>query len=132
MFGRGSKTRKPRIETLIGPTTVVHGDLEFSGGLHIDGRVAGNVRAPLDSDSALSVSERGCIEGGVEAPNVVLNGIVNGDIRARDQVVLGAQARVRGNVTYGNIEISLGAEIQGRLVQNPPETPVVAVRASAS
>jgi cytoskeletal protein CcmA (bactofilin family) len=132
MFGRGSKLRKPRIETLVGATTLVHGDLEFSGGLHIDGRVAGNVMAPLDSDSTLSVSEHGCIEGGVQAPNVVLDGVVKGDIRARDRVVLGAHARVRGNVTYGIIEITLGAEIQGRLVQNAPETPAVAVRASAT
>ena len=120
MFGRAAKSREPRIETLLSATTRIQGDLEFSGGLHVDGRIAGNVRAPMDSDSTLSVSEQGCIEGGVEAPNVVLNGVVKGDINARDRVVLGANAKVQGNVTYGNIEISLGAEIKGKLVQTAP------------
>jgi cytoskeletal protein CcmA (bactofilin family) len=129
MFGRAPKP--PRIETLLGATTRIQGDLDFSGGLHVDGRVSGNVRAPMDSDSTLSVSEQGCIEGEVEAPNVVLNGVVKGDIKARDKVVLGANARVQGNVTYGNIEIALGAEIQGRLVQSAP-TPAMAVASRAS
>ena len=64
----------------------------------------------------MSVSEHGVIEGSIEAPHVVLNGTVNGDIMASERVVLGAKARVRGNVSYGVIEMALGAEITGRLI----------------
>ena len=42
---------------------------------------------------------------------MVLNGTVRGDIRARERVVLGATARVQGNVHYGVIEMTLGAQI---------------------
>ena len=35
--------------------------------------------------STLSVSEQGCIEGSVIVPNIVLNGIVKGDIEAGDR-----------------------------------------------
>ena len=116
MFGRDSK-QTARIETLIGETVRLQGDLDFSGGLHLDGRIAGNVRAPDASGSTLSVSEAGTIEGAVEVPNVVLNGTVKGDIYARERLVLGAQAKVQGNVHYGVIEMSLGAQIQGKLTQ---------------
>lgn len=132
MFGRASKPKPPRIETLIGSTVKVQGDIEFSGGLHIDGRVAGNVKAPLEAESTLSVSEQGCIEGAVQATHVVLNGVVKGDIRACGRVVLGAQARVQGNVSYGVIEMSLGAQIRGKLVQVPAAAVPVAAGASAS
>ena len=55
--------------------------------------------------------------------NVVLNGRVNGDIVGSERVVLGAKARVRGNVHYGVIEMALGAEISGKLVpRNAAET----------
>ena len=74
MFARESKSKNPRIETLVAKSVRVHGDFDFSGGLHLDGRIAGNVRAPKDSGSTLSVSEHGCIEGAVEVPTVVLNG----------------------------------------------------------
>ena len=115
MFGRDAKLSN-RIDTLIGRTARVEGNLEFSGGLHLDGHVTGNVVAKPGTDSSISVSEHGCIEGSVEVPTVVLNGAVNGDIHARERIVLGAQARVRGNVQYGVIEMTLGAEIQGRLI----------------
>jgi cytoskeletal protein CcmA (bactofilin family) len=116
MFGRESK-HTSAIDTLVGRTVHVQGDVDFSGGLHLDGRVAGNVRAPGASGSTLSVSEHGCIEGAVEVPNVLLNGTVKGDIRASGRLVLGVNAKVQGDVHYGVIEISLGAQIQGKLMQ---------------
>jgi cytoskeletal protein CcmA (bactofilin family) len=117
MFAREPKQA---IDTLIGKTSRVQGDVEFAGGLHLDGSVAGNVRARNGAaDSTLSVSEHGSIEGSVEVPNVVLNGCVKGDILASGRVVLGSGARVQGNVRYGVIEITLGAEIQGKLSPLP-------------
>ena len=115
MFSRDSK--QAHISTLIGPASRVHGDLEFAGGLHLDGSIAGNVRADPSESSNLSVSETGSIEGNVEASNVMLNGSVRGDIVARERVVLGATARVQGNVYYGVIEMTLGAQIMGKLTR---------------
>src|SRR3981189_279334 len=113
MFSRD--TKQARIDTLIGKASRVHGDLEFTGGLHLDGSIAGNVRADPSESSGLSISETGSIEGNVEADNVMLNGTVRGDIVARERVVLGATAKVQGNVYYGVIEMTLGAEIMGKL-----------------
>lgn len=126
MFNRTEK-HAARIDTLIGRSARVQGDIEFSGGLHIDGRVTGNVRVVPGAKASLSISEHGVIEGSVEAPQVVLNGSVNGDIIASDRVVLGTKARVRGNVSYGVIEMALGAEITGRLIPGgAPEEPAAA------
>jgi cytoskeletal protein CcmA (bactofilin family) len=115
MFSRDSKPA--RIDTLIGEAARVDGNLEFAGGLHLDGSIAGNVRAVPSEGSSLSVSETGSIEGTVEARNVMLNGTVKGDIVARERVVLGATARVQGNVYYGVIEMTLGAQIMGKLTR---------------
>ncbi|HLQ13327.1 MAG TPA: polymer-forming cytoskeletal protein [Steroidobacteraceae bacterium] len=120
MFKRRENTAAS-IDTLIGRSARVQGDIEFTGGLHVDGCVAGNVRVVPGGSASLSVSEHGVIDGSVEAPQVVLNGTVNGDILARDRVVLGAKARVRGSVSYGVIEMALGAEITGRLIPAGPE-----------
>jgi cytoskeletal protein CcmA (bactofilin family) len=115
MFTRDD--RQPRIDTLIGKAARVNGDVEFQGGLHLDGHIAGGVRAAEGPDATLSVSQTGSIEGPVNVPNVVLDGTVKGDIHARERVVLGATARVEGNVYYGVIEMTLGAQIIGKLVQ---------------
>jgi cytoskeletal protein CcmA (bactofilin family) len=124
MFNRESK--QARIDTLIGKTSRLHGDLEFTGGLHLDGRITGNVTARPSTGSSLSVNEGASIEGAVEVPNVMLNGTVRGDIYARDRLILGATARVEGNVSYGVIEMTLGAEIMGKLTQVTAEPPAEA------
>ena len=115
MFGRRKQT-STRIDTLLGKTANLQGDLEFSGGLHLDGRVNGNVRSSAADGGALSVSETGFIEGRVEVTNIVMNGTVNGDMYARDRLILGGKARVNGNVHYGVIEMAPGAVITGKLI----------------
>ena len=116
MFRRRENKPAARIDTLIGRSATVQGDIEYSGGLHVDGRVLGNVRSQPGLPASLSVSEHAVIEGSVSVAHMVLNGTVNGDIVATERVALGAKARVRGNVSYGVIEMALGAEISGKLL----------------
>ena len=73
------------------------------------------------------MSESGSIEGDVQVPNVMLMGTVKGDIHARERVVLGATSRVEGNVHYGIIEMTLGAQIMGKLVRLTPKAGVAPV-----
>lgn len=124
MFTRDS--RRPRIDTLIGKAARVHGDVEFQGGLHLDGYIGGGVRSGGAPDATLSVSVTGSIDGPVNVPNVMLEGTVKGDIHARERLVLGPTARVEGNVYYGIIEMTLGAQIMGKLVRLAPEAPPAA------
>ena len=37
-----------KIDTLIGVKTSIHGDVEFAGGLHLDGRINGDVKGALE------------------------------------------------------------------------------------
>lgn len=112
----GKKRSQAPIGTLVGAETRVNGDIEFSGGFHIDGYVKGNVKSVKDERSVLSISERGCVEGAVVVPHVLLNGTVKGDVRATERVELGPKARVIGNVQYKLIEMSIGAEVNGKLI----------------
>ena len=112
----GKKRSQAPIGTLVGAETRVNGDIEFTGGFHVDGYVKGNIWSSKDESSILSISERGCVEGSVVVPHVVLNGTVKGDVRATERVELGPKARVIGNVQYKVIEMSIGAEVNGKLI----------------
>lgn len=116
MFG-SKKSSHAAINTLVGSNTRVHGDVEFTGGFLVDGYVKGNVKATDDDEHAtLSISERGCVEGSVVVPHILLNGTVKGDVRATEKVELGPKARVIGNVQYRLIEMAIGAEVNGKLI----------------
>jgi len=110
------RRRDTAITTLVGSDTRVHGDLEFKGGCLVDGFVKGNVKSVDDENATLSISERGCVEGAVMVPNVLLNGTVKGDVKATQRVELGSNARVVGNVQYSLIEMAIGAEVNGKLI----------------
>ena len=107
------------IDTLIGQNTRMTGDIEFAGGLHIDGIVNGNIVANQSTQCVLRISDKGLCEGNVNVPHVVLNGTVKGDVIANEKVELGASARVIGNVYYTLIEMAMGAEINGQLIHQP-------------
>jgi len=128
MLGKGKKgkTVSARVDTIVGQQTQVDGDLHFTGGLHVDGRVRGNVIAGEGSTSVLTVSEHGSIEGDVRVPNVILNGSVTGDVHSSERIELAAKARVTGDVHYNLIEMAMGAEVNGSLLhQNDPGASVV-------
>jgi cytoskeletal protein CcmA (bactofilin family) len=114
---------KARIDTLIGAKTRINGDVEFSGGFHIDGYINGNVKCELGGDDILSVSEAGCIEGSVVVPNIILNGVVKGDIEASGRVELGPRSQVLGSVHYTTIETAVGARITGKLIHRGRQGP---------
>ncbi|MEJ0100161.1 MAG: polymer-forming cytoskeletal protein [Pseudomonadota bacterium] len=116
MFRRKPNSN-PDIDSLLGGTTDIQGDLLFSGGLHLDGSVTGSVKAKGDGVSRLVVGESAVIAGSVEAPIVELYGVVRGDIVAVGRVVMGPRGRVEGNLQYGALEVAAGASIKGKLVK---------------
>ena len=127
MLGHGKKDRSAgaRIDTIIGQQTQISGDLHFSGGLHIDGQVKGNVIANEETASVLTVSEHGRIEGDVRVPTVFLNGSITGDVRCEERIELASKARVNGDVYYNLIEMVMGAEVNGSLLhQTDASAPV--------
>lgn len=117
---RKSRHRQREIRTLIGAGTCVVGDIDFEGGLHLDGQVKGSIVAREGSAAVLSVSPDGVVEGNVQVPEVVLEGTVMGDVVAAERVELGETARVVGNVVYRLIEMSSGAEVNGKLIHRAP------------
>lgn len=128
MLGHGKKpkTAGAKVDTIIGQQTRIEGDVHFSGGLHVDGSIKGNIIAAEGSASVLTVSEHGRIEGDVRVPTVILNGTVTGDVSSEERIELAVKARVSGDVHYRLIEMAMGAEVNGSLVhRNKAESSVV-------
>lgn len=127
MFRKESKPNN-RIDSLIGATTRIEGNVFFSGGLRVDGSVRGNVAALPDQPGTLVVSEHARIDGEVQAAHVVVNGTINGPVDARETLELQASSRVKGDVHYKSLEIQQGAVIEGRLVHHATEVKAVELK----
>lgn len=116
MGGKNKQVKSTKVHTLIGDDSEIRGDINFEGGLFIDGTIIGNVEAKLGSASIMNLSDKGTIEGTVRVPHIILNGTVIGDVYASERIELAAKARVTGNVYYNLIEMAIGAEINGQMV----------------
>jgi cytoskeletal protein CcmA (bactofilin family) len=127
MLGQGKKSKaaSARIDTIIGQQTRIEGNIHFTGGLLIDGRVKGNIIAEAGSASVLTVSEHGSIEGDVQVPVIILNGAVTGEVRSDERIELAANARVDGDVYYKLIEMAVGSAVNGSLVHREETEPSV-------
>jgi cytoskeletal protein CcmA (bactofilin family) len=118
-----SPSEKPcnTIDTLIGAKTEIKGDITFTGGLRIDGKVRGNVTAKGDANSTLVLSENAVILGSVTSPHIISNGSIKGNVRAAERIELQPRAEIAGDVYYKVIEMALGAVINGSLVREVGE-----------
>ncbi len=115
MFSK-KKIKAVQIDTLIGKNTVVKGDIHYRGGLHIEGKVQGNLVAASNEKTVLIVSEKGCVEGEVKGPVVILDGMVEGDVYSTVTLEMAQHAKVKGDVHYKFLEMEVGAEVNGSLI----------------
>ena len=117
MFGNkaGSKPQN-RIDSLVGTGTSVDGNIQFSGGLRIDGTVHGNVVSTGDEPGMLVISEQAEVVGEIRVNHVIVNGRVNGPIHASETLDLQSKAHVTGDVHYRRLEIQGGAVVQGMMM----------------
>lgn len=118
MFGQNKKQKnKCGYDSLIAQGTEVSGDVVVSGGLHIDGKVEGVIRAAANyPNTVVRLSDLGEVKGDIYAPHVIINGKVQGNVHASEHVELAAKASIEGNVYYNLIEMAMGAEVNGNLV----------------
>jgi cytoskeletal protein CcmA (bactofilin family) len=118
------KTPSPKItrssdesfETIIGPSTEIHGQIHTSHSLRIDGRVVGDIHATEVSGICIALGLSGSVHGNIHAHRVIIGGRIDGNIFVSDAAELHDSARVNGDITYEQISIESGAKINGRMI----------------
>jgi cytoskeletal protein CcmA (bactofilin family) len=123
-------TEKPcnTIDTLIGVSTDLKGDISFSGGLRIDGKVKGNIIAKSDDNSTLVLSENAVVTGDVSVPHMIINGKIKGNVRSAERLELQTRADIQGEVSYKILEIAAGAQVNGVMTRVAEKAEVVSLK----
>lgn len=119
MFGGGRKKKgaieSTKLSSLIADNLQVVGDLHFSGGLRIDGRIEGNVSGTPGGKSLIVLSANGSIAGNAKVYDAVINGTIVGDIEVEHFLELQSNAKISGNVRYRQLQMACGAVVDGNL-----------------
>jgi cytoskeletal protein CcmA (bactofilin family) len=78
--------------------------------------VEGTVEASMDS-RVVQIAEHGVFNGTVSIDIAEIRGRFDGELTARDQLIIHASGRVSGKIRYGKIKIEEGAEITGDIAR---------------
>lgn len=97
--------------SFLGGEVVVNGNIAGRGDLHIDGEVNGDV-----AGASIIIGTNGRVRGNVHADRATVAGYVEGTISA-ETLIVEKSARIAGDLSYANVSIETGAQVEGRLTQ---------------
>ena len=119
MFKKRSHLGKSieKFESIIGASLRIEGDLVATDSLRIDGVVNGNILQSESQAATIAIALGATVTGNIAARDVIVSGMVCGDIVASGRVEVVDSAKVQGNITYGSIGVTPGAKIIGQLSQ---------------
>jgi cytoskeletal protein CcmA (bactofilin family) len=98
------------INTLLGRGSEFEGKLTFEGTVRIDGTLRGEVF----SDDVLIVGEGARVEAEIDVGEIIVQGAVMGNIRAKRSIELLTPGRVKGDLTTPSLQIDKGVIFEGR------------------
>ncbi|MGH9712047.1 MAG: bactofilin family protein [Candidatus Acidiferrales bacterium] len=105
-------TNVPASASAISTGLKIHGEVTGSADLYIDGEVQGSVRM---GQSKVTVGPRGQVQADIEAREIVIEGTVQGNLKASESVRLGSASHVQGSLMTPRVAIDDGARLRGRV-----------------
>ncbi len=102
---------------VIGPSISIRGEVTGSEDLLIQGRVEGSVSLELH---AVRVGDGGHVSADIAGRVITVDGTVDGDLTATEQIVLRGSARVRGDIEAPRVVLEDGATFRGMVEMGSP------------
>ncbi len=98
------------INTLLGRGSSFEGKLTFEGTVRIDGKFKGEVF----SDDVLVIGDGAYVEAEIDIGEVIIQGTVVGNIRAKRSIEILAPGRVKGDLHTPSLQVDKGVIFEGR------------------
>jgi cytoskeletal protein CcmA (bactofilin family) len=90
----------------------VHGEISGSADLYVDGELQGKLRL---SNARVTIGPNGRVQADIEAREIVIDGQVDGNLKASERAHFGSSSRVNGSVLTPRIGIDDGARLRGKV-----------------
>jgi len=103
------------INTLIGLGSSVKGEIAVHGFFRVDGDLQGSVT----TEGRILVSPSGRVKGTLTGRDIVVGGVVKGDLYASERITLLASALVVGNVYAPRVQMDRGVLLEGYCCSTP-------------
>lgn len=124
MVATAKQAAQSEITTLLGRGAAFEGKLTFDGTVRIDGRFKGEVF----SDDVLVIGEGAHVEAEIDIGEVIIQGTVVGNVKAKRSIEIHAPGRVKGDLHSPSLQIDKGVIFEGRSFMENAVSAVAAPR----
>jgi cytoskeletal protein CcmA (bactofilin family) len=97
------------INVFLGKNCLFEGKMTFEGVFRLDGKVEGEIFR----SGTLIVSETAVIKGNLEVDALILNGMVEGEVNAKERVEIHSKGKLYGTVFTPTLVIQDGGILEG-------------------
>lgn len=101
--------RPGEVHTLLGKGSEFEGKLTFEGQVRIDGKFSGQIF----TKDTLVIGDGARVNAEITAGTVIVNGVVEGNIRASQMIELHQPGRIKGNLETPALAIDRGVIFEG-------------------
>jgi len=101
---------------MIGSTVKILGEIISDENLVIEGEVEGTITL---KDNELTVGPSGRVHANINAKNIKIDGLVDGDVFAKEKVVISKSGNVRGNIVAPRVILEDGGRFKGSIDMGP-------------
>ena len=101
--------------TVIGPDTHIKGEMAFDH----TARILGSFEGSISAKGELQIAEGAKCKASVDAGKVLVDGLVEGNVSARERVELTAKARMKGDLVTARLVVAEGASFVGHCSVGP-------------
>jgi cytoskeletal protein CcmA (bactofilin family) len=104
--------------TYIGKTLVIKGEMSGSEPIHIEGRIEGPISM---RESHVNIGRDATVMSNVQAGDVIVRGVLQGNVTAVDLVEVHSGGSLTGNVAAGRVSVEIGAFCKGNIDMRRPD-----------
>lgn len=105
-------SQEGKLDTVVGPGTVVQGDFRVTGSLRLDGQVEGKVEV----GETFLAGPKSFLKGELRCRDAVIAGRVEADVFAKETAELQTGAHVIGNIECNGLVVQRGSFFQGNCI----------------
>ena len=96
--------------TVISSGMKVEGKVSSSGSIRLDGTVQGDI----DCQGNVTIGEQGKVYGKVDGLSITIGGKVEGEIKAKEKLILESKANLKGDIFTKILVVESGARFDGK------------------
>lgn len=119
MFSNFKKNsdQNSNIETLIGESTHLTGNIISSGSIKIEGEFIGDIETKGD----IIISQTGSVKGNISCANITVGGMQNGNVVSSGLLHITAAGKIMGDIETINLMVEDGGVINGKCIMTLDE-----------